>query len=138
MPSNTLLSPDAIAKLRRAQAAILADPALYDQLEPRLPACGSPGCVCGWLVKLYAPDDWSPNAGDDLSHRASLILGVDGLATDRLFSATFGRSDVGCRLYDRYHAADEGSQTRAEVASDWIDYYIETDTHTEGLDESSR
>lgn len=45
------LSKRAIAILRKVQAAIVAEPALYEQDDPWPPQrnCQTPGCICGWI-----------------------------------------------------------------------------------------
>lgn len=49
------LSKGSIRKLRAVQAAILAEPELYNQNKPGA-SCGSPCCLAGWAVWNNYPD----------------------------------------------------------------------------------
>lgn len=136
-PCPDILSADAIAKLRTVQQAILKEPRLYDQEEPYVSHhCGTAGCVCGWIVLLFGTDAQKRRDGR-VSAATKLILDIPRVAVDRLFDPYFGRSEIGCDLWRRYARALPHSSERAQVASDWIDHFIATDTWTETRGEES-
>lgn len=119
------LSTLTITRLLAVRAAILAEPALYDQGDPWVPQCGTPGCILGWVVKLFCPHALATTS---VRPRAREALELDWDQTDRLFSASLNGSacDVLSALYDRYAHAAPGSPTRAQCAAERIDHFIAT------------
>jgi hypothetical protein len=48
------LSPRSIKRLREIVEAIKQNPDNYDQDQAAVAACGTPGCIFGWALALYA------------------------------------------------------------------------------------
>lgn len=57
--SSKKLSTQTVTRLRAVAAAILAEPALYNQWAGEIPkrsatgSCGTPACILGWAVALF-------------------------------------------------------------------------------------
>lgn len=103
--------------LRRVQAQILAEPKHFDMgwWEVQQP-CGTVRCIGGWIIALSGFDVPSYGGVATLATRL-LDAGDDSLFNVFNWPAEWGQ---------KYDAADDDPVQAAKVASDYIDYWIET------------
>ena len=124
--------------LRRAQAAILAEPKQFlmedyftckpSDVHPRLrriPNCGTAGCIAGHVLALM--EGWDLNTAElrasaaETLQRATHALDLTTLQAYQLFFTTYWPE----RFLKHYLQAGS-MRAKAQAASDYIDYFIKT------------
>jgi len=138
MAKKNAVSVEAAGWLRKAVKHILAEPRRYDQdrtlmkVEPgkqfyyttigayKAPACGTVGCLAGWVTALSLPLDESMRV-EPVSY-ASDKLGLNPYQRDTLFGVV---ERWPTKYSDQYCAAKTPKQV-ARVAARRVEHFIKT------------
>jgi hypothetical protein len=86
------------------------------------PACGTAGCIAGWVVMLSHAETKKPitTDEDDLAEEARLLLGLEVFEARRLFIPMHWPYEF------RRGISDDGTKETAEVCVRRIEHFIET------------
>lgn len=138
MAKKNAVSAKAARLLRRVARHILAEPCRYDQnaelsfLTPGMPykdghvvpACGTIGCIAGWVTALVADN---PRNVDDPLDFAAHALGLDHDQKWILFdSVTATDDDYWPSRYAQAYVDAKTPRGRARVAARRIEHFIKT------------
>lgn len=130
------LSPQTIERLLAVKAAILANPAEYDQSVGTVcySGCGSAGCIFGWAVGLFGTNDEKALASENFGYVYAVGAAVLGLQFDSSISLRVGwvrtaddvTTEAG-RLFNQKAWPDQFTDAEAATAAKRIDHFIATD-----------
>jgi hypothetical protein len=143
MAKKNAISAKAARLLRKVAQHILEEPNRYDQetflkishageeylgpseLIDKFPACGTVGCIAGWVAALTAKN---PKRLKDVQRFADKTLGITSDQSQRLFASVVDDDDImgwPSKFSDAYRTAATQKQ-RAKVASRRIEHFIKT------------
>ena len=144
---NINLSPKAIKILGKVKELILANPEQYDQDRGCTPdsfsdldSCGTPGCIFGWVIKLSKRK--GVKGSSEVFVLGAKLLGL-GKVKDSSWMARATDNDIlilnnekiASNLFwtwpqkwrNKYDRFGRGTREAAQVAAEYIDFYIEKD-----------